>query len=105
MSKNSIKLVYRYLCKNIRVLENRLFFRESITSEIQKFSSQMRMESKKSQDVESKLAEIEKFHYDFLKMKFHIDNENKLLESYNINVVRDSKREIASVARKVGLEI
>lgn len=98
MSKNSIKLVYRYLCKNINVLENRLFFRESITTEIQKMQGHPSMS-------ESKLAEYEKFHLDYLKMKFHIDSENKLLESYNINVVRDSKREIVSVARKVGLEI
>jgi hypothetical protein len=100
MSKNSIKLVYRYLCKNINVLENRLYFRETLTTEIENLNS-----LNDSTNQQSKLAEYEKFQQDYLKMKFHIDNENRLLESYNINVVRDSKREIVSVARKVGLEI
>ncbi len=98
MSKNSVKLLYRYLCKNIKVQENRYLFKESIKFEMEKLSNS-------ASNSNNKIKEREEFIQNYLKMKFHIDNENSLLESYNINVVRDSKREIISVARKVGLEI
>jgi hypothetical protein len=98
MSKNSVKLLYRYMCKNINVQENRYLFKESIKIEMEKLSNS-------ASNSNNKIKEWEEFIQNYLKMKFHIDNENSLLESYNINVVRDSKREIISVARKVGLEI
>ena len=100
MSKNSVKLFYRYLCKNINLQDNRNLFKESIINEMEKLSN-----SASNSNNKIKITEWEEFIQNYLKMKFHIDNENSLLESYNINVVRDSKREIISVARKVGLEI
>ena len=87
MSKTSIKLLYRYLCKNIEE-SNRNLFREAL---------------QKGLDVN--LNKQEAFIQYYLQMKKHIDQENKLLQSYNINIVRDSRREIESVARKVGLQI
>jgi hypothetical protein len=72
---------------------------------VNKIENFHKIEFKNDLIKQAKIKEWEIFIGYYLKMKFHINNENKLLESYNINVVRDSKRDIESVARRVGLEI
>ena len=88
MSKISIKILYRYMCQNIKESSNRSIFKEVFIKGT-------------GQDI----IKQEKFIFYFLQMKKHIDKENELLQSYNINVVRDSRKEIEAVAKKVGLEI
>ena len=36
-------------------------------------------------------------------MKYHINKENELLESYNINIIRDNKESVDNIAKRVGL--
>jgi len=99
MSQNSIKLLYRYLCKNIELQSNRNLFKNYLRNEIENFKNlQNKNKSKKEEQINNYIK-------NYIQMRRHIDAENALLESYNINIVRDSKREIESVARKVGLEI
>ena len=87
MSNNFANIIlYRHLCKNTKYANNRSMFRNWIQS---------------NSLNENRIKYIEYY----LKMKFHINKENELLESYNINIVRDNKRDIESVARKVGLQI
>jgi hypothetical protein len=102
MSQNNIKLLYRYVFKNISVPNNRILFFDSIKERIDDFKIN---EFNNEEEKQNKISEWNNFINNFLKMKFHIDNENRLLESHNINIVRDSKKDIESVARKVGLEI
>ena len=98
MSKNSIMLLYRYINKEI-LPNNRNLFRTAIIEKIQNFNNL------NSLGRENKIKEWDQFIKNYIQMKYHINRENKILESYNINVVRDSKKEIENVARKVGLEI
>ena len=98
MSKNSIMLLYRYINKEI-LPNNRNLFRTAIIEQIQNFNNL------NSLGRENKIKEWDQFIKNYIQMKYHINRENKILESYNINVVRDSKKEIENVARKVGLEI
>jgi hypothetical protein len=90
MSKTSINsiLLYRYFCKNIDVTFNRTMFKEALR-----------------RGIGHDEGKREKFIQLYLQMKKHIDKENELLESYNINIIRDSRREIEAVAKRVGLEI
>ncbi len=98
MSKNSIMLLYRYINKEI-LPNNRNLFRTAIIEQIQNFNNL------NSLGRENKIKEWDQFIKNYIQMKYHINRENKILKSYNINVVRDSKKEIENVARKVGLEI
>lgn len=84
---NSIKLFYRYICKNISLESNRQLFRKELLSN------------------EYNKDKINSFFSNYLIMKHHINSENELLNSYNINVTRDNMKEIRSVARRCGLEI
>lgn len=88
MSKFSINLLYRYICKNIAESSNRIIFKEVFIN-----------------GSFADLKKQERFVLYYLQMKKHIDKENELLQSYNINVIRDSRKEIEAVAKKVGLEI
>jgi hypothetical protein len=88
MSKTSIIIAYRYLCKNIEETGNRILFKEAL-----------------KRGIGNDNFKQEKFIKNFLQMKKHIDKENELLKSYNINIIRDSRREIEAVAKKVGLEL
>ncbi len=40
-----------------------------------------------------------------MEMRKHINAENMLLESYNINVVRNHKKDVENVAKRCGLRI
>jgi len=96
MSKNSVMLLYRYINKHIAP-SSKVLFREEIIKHIKYFE--------KNEKDKLKYKEWDIFIKNYLKMKYHINKENKLLQSYNINIVRDSKKEIESVAWRVGLEI
>lgn len=102
MSLNSVKILYRYIRKNIEIPTNREVFYEHIKIQIDKFQS---ANFKNENEKNKKIKEWDTFIVNYLKMKNHIDNENKLLESYNINILRDGKKDVEMVARKVGLEI
>lgn len=95
MSLNLVKLYYRSICKENNE-HNRKVFRNVIKDEINKFQNNMT-----SQNLEY----WNKFITNYLKMQYHVNKENALLDSYNINIPRDSKKEIESIARKVGLQI
>jgi hypothetical protein len=92
--KSNIKLFYRYICKNIRD-PNRLLFRNFIYEEF----------NINNEKDDEKISKWNNLFKNYLKMKYHIDEENKLLASYNINVVRDNKSEIKNVARRVGFDV
>ncbi len=47
----------------------------------------------------------ENFMQSYMKMKKHIKEENDLLESYQINVKRDTRKEIENVAKRCGLRL
>lgn len=100
MSKNTFRLFYRNLCKDLQ-LKNMNIYRDYIRDEIERIN--------KTNMNENKIQE-EKIYYEnimisYMKMKKHIKAENELLESYNINVKRDSKKEVENVAKKCGLRI
>lgn len=100
MSKNTFKLFYRNLCKELQ-LKNLNIYRDFIRDEIDRIN--------KTNLTKLKLEE-EKEYYEslmtsYIKMKKHIKAENDLLESYNINVKRDSRKEIENVAKRVGLRL
>jgi len=100
MSKNTLKLFYRNLCKELE-LKNLSIYREYIQDEIFRINKS---------NLEKKKFEYEKQYYEdfmtsYLKMKQHIKLENELLESWNINIKRDTKKEVENVAKRVGLRI
>lgn len=100
MSKNTFKLFYRNLCKDLQ-LKNLNIFRDFIRDEIDRINKTNLSRDK----IEEEKKYYENFMISYMKMKKHIKAENDLLESYNINVKRDTKKEIENVAKKVGLRI
>lgn len=103
MSGNLVKSLYRNICKNVPK-ENRLIYRDYLKSEINKLNRTLN-DSKDSKDSMIKLSEVNQTIRFYLSMKYHIERENSLLQSYNINVIRDSKSEIERVANRVGLSL
>lgn len=100
MSKNTLKIFYRNLCKDLNN-KNLTIYRDFIRDEIDRINKTGLNKNK----IQEESQYYEKFMISFMKMKNHIKAENDLLESYNINVKRDTKREIENVAKKVGLRI
>lgn len=100
MSYNSIRLLYRCIYKDVRI--NPKLYRDTIQTEIHKYDN---INSDMLSEKVNKLSEWERFIDNYIKMKKHIVQENQLLESYNINVPRDSKRTIEAVAKRVGFEL
>lgn len=84
---SNIKLYYRHICKNIK---NRDLFRSFIVEEIKKPNSN---------------NNYTKIIPTYLMMRQHIKNENDLLESYGVNIIRDHRKAVEMTARYVGLEI
>jgi hypothetical protein len=93
---NSLKLFYRKICKEVRIC-NIKKYREYLNEEIAKYNH-------KDYDL-NKLIELNTFIQEYKSMLQHISEENSLLKSYNINVRRDSKKKVESVANYVGLRI
>jgi len=100
MSKSTLKLFYRSLCKEGQ-LKNLNMYRDYIRDEIDRINKSNLSPNK----IEEQKAYYEGLMTSHMKMKKHIKAENDLLESYNINVKRDSKKEIENVAKRVGLRI
>ena len=100
MSKNTFKLFYRNLCKDLQ-LKNLNIYRDFIRDENERINKTNLDKIKIEQEKEY----YENFMKSYMKMKKHIKAENDLLESYNINVKRDSKKEIENVAKRVGLRL
>lgn len=112
MSLNNIKLLYRSILKDVGNPVNRKLFSDFIRAEIKQagrnsINNTLRDDGSKQNNNNHNII-IEKWDYlieSYLKMKYHIKKENELLSSYNINIVRDSKKEIEGVAKRVGLQI
>jgi len=100
MSKITLKVFYRNLCKDLNN-KNLTIYRDFINDEIDRINKTNLSKNK----IEDEKKYYENFMISYIKMKNHIKAENDLLESYNINVKRDTKREIENVAKKVGLRI
>lgn len=100
--KNSLKILFRYVCKNFNNKNNTLTFKNLLRSEIENF------ESKKFTNEMEKIYKISEWNEllkNINKMDQHIDRENELLASYNINIVRDQKSQLEDIANRVGLKI
>jgi hypothetical protein len=100
--KNNFKLSFRQVCKHFPEKQNIQTYKNFLREEIQKF------ENKKFTNELEKMIKISEWNELFInlnKMDYHVDKENELLASYNINVVRDSKSQIADIASRVGLKI
>jgi predicted nucleic acid-binding protein len=100
MSKNTFKTFYRVLCKNLENKNLRLY-KDYIQDEIERINKT----NLKKNEIEEEKLYYENLMLSFIKMKKHIKAENDLLESYNINVKRDTKKEIENVAKRVGLRL
>lgn len=100
MSTKTLKLFYRNLCKDLK-LNNLFIYRDFIHDEIKRINDVNMSINTKNKEKEY----YENFMSSYIKMKNHIKAENELLESYNINIKRDSKKEIENVAKRVGLRI
>ncbi len=93
--KNSLKTLYRLLCKDVKVKNinmYRTFFKEEI--EKNKNINDIKL-------IEDQIILVE----EYILMLKHVRKENELLESYNINVRRDTTKKLESVAEYVGLRI
>ncbi len=77
-------------------LKNVGMYRSFFDEEIQRYSNTG--DIKQIEDVNVLVEE-------YILMLRHVKNENELLESYNINVRRDTKKKLESVAEYVGLRI
>jgi hypothetical protein len=93
---NSLKLFYREICKEVRLVNIRKY-RDYLDGEINKYN-------RRDYDL-NKLIELNTFIEEYTMMLKHVRAENELLESYNINVRRDSMKKIEGVANYVGLKI
>jgi hypothetical protein len=93
--KNSLKTLYRMILKDVG-LKNVGMYRSFFDEEIQRYSNTG--DIKQIEDVNVLVEE-------YILMLRHVKNENELLESYNINVRRDTKKKLESVAEYVGLRI
>jgi len=100
--RHSLLIVFRYMCKNFQHKNNLLTFKNLLKSEFQNFENK-----KFSNDLEKiiKISEWNELLRNMNKMDFHIDKENELLASYNINIVRDQKSQIEDIANRVGLKL
>jgi hypothetical protein len=104
MSKNSIKVFYRNICKDVS-LENRNLYRSFINDQICKFKNEFKDTDINSAKYIERINLFDNLIENHIRMKYHIERENTLLKSYNINVARDTKKEIENVAKRVGLKI
>lgn len=100
MSKNIFKLFYRNLCKDLQ-LKNINIYKDFIRDEIDRINKTNLSPIK----IKTEKEYYENFMISYLKMKKHINAENDLLESYNINVKRDTRKEIENVAKRCGLRL
>jgi hypothetical protein len=100
--KTNLQLLYRYICKNFTHANNTQIFKNYIREEIHSFNSKSF-----TNEVERmiKISEWNELIKNYNKMNYHIDKENELLASYNINVVRDNKTQIEDIAHRVGLQV
>jgi hypothetical protein len=93
--RNSLKTLYRMILRDVG-LKNVGKYRSFFDEEIQRYSNIS--DIKQIEDVNVLVEE-------YILMLRHVKNENELLESYNINVRRDTKKKLENVAEYVGLRI
>jgi hypothetical protein len=98
----NFKLAFRHICKNFTEKNNIQTFKNLLRKEIENFENK-----KFTNELEKmiKIAEWNELFINLNKMDYHVDRENELLASYNINVVRDNKSQIAHIANRVGLKV
>jgi hypothetical protein len=90
---NNLKLLYRKVYKHAKA-PNRALFKSFFRNDIKNFNTK----EYSPEDLNTMLL-------NYIQMRKFIEDENKLLESYNINVVREPSRDVENVAKKVGLKL
>lgn len=101
MSKVWVQKLYRNILKDVK-LGNHHKYRAIIEEEKNKLVNNVKGDVNVYQ---LKLVEQDRFMKYYINSLKHVKNENFLLESYNINVQRDTLKKVESTASYVGLTV